>query len=170
MIGEGRAGWEKHDAMIYDHRNPCKELRHPDPAGPPLDYMKHRRVFKAKKSNEYNLCHFYHVELSGDLPTFPSPHEPATHKMLEEYLLKTQALGHPNLIVAFAWDSATAVCLLQELHSKDSLRCLPMELKSDVCGKATKKLSFCLFCLYHSSNNLSYMNHIMCGHFHANYG
>ena len=83
---------------------------------------------------------------------------------------KDPSSGHPNLIVAFAWDAVTAVCLLQELHSKDSLRCLPMELKSDVCGKATKKLSFCLFCLYHSSNNLSYMNHIMCGHFHANYG
>ena len=67
------------------------------------------------------------------------------------------------------WDSATAVCLLQELHSKDSLRHLPMKLKSDAGGKATKKLSFCPFCLYHSSNDLLYMNHIMCRHYHANY-
>ena len=67
------------------------------------------------------------------------------------------------------WNLAMAVCLLQELHSKDSLRYLPMEPKPDVCGKATKKLSFCPFCLYNGSNNLSYMNHIMCGHYHSNY-
>ena len=67
------------------------------------------------------------------------------------------------------WDLAMAVCLLQELHSKDSLRCLPMELKPDVDGKATKNLSICPFCLYNSSNDLSYMNHIVCGHYHANY-
>ena len=170
MIGKGCTDWEKCDTMTCDPGDPCKELRHLDPAGPPLDYMKHHGVFKAKKSNKYDLCHFYCIELSGDLPTFPSPHEPATCKMLEDFLLRAQALGCPNLIVAFAWDSAKAVCLLQELHSKDSLRCLQMEPKSDAGRKATKNLSFCPFCLYHSSNNLSYMNHIMCGHYHVNYG
>ena len=62
-----------------------------------------------------------------------------------------------------------AVCLLQELHSKDSLMCLPMELKPDAGGKATKKLSFCLFCLYNSSNDLSYKNHIVCRDYNASY-
>ena len=74
MIGKGHTDWEKCDTMTCDHGDPCKELRHPDPTGPPLNYMKHRGVFKAKRSNEYDLCHFYHVELSRDLPTFPSPH------------------------------------------------------------------------------------------------
>ena len=87
MIGEGYTGWEKCDKMTCDHRDPCKELRYLDPTSPPLDYMKHHGVFKAKKS-EYDLCHFYHIESSGDLPTFPSPHEPATHEMLEDFLLK----------------------------------------------------------------------------------
>ena len=154
MIGEGHADWKKHDAMTCDHGDPCKELRHQDPTSPPLDYMKHRGVFKAKKSNEYDLCHFFCVELSEDLPTFPSPRKPATHEMLEDFLLKAQALGCSNLIVAFVQDSATAVCLLQELHSKDSLRCFPREPKSDADGKAIKKLPFCLFCLYHGSNDL----------------
>ena len=156
--------------MTCNHGDPCKELRYPDPTSPPLDYMKHHRVFKAKKSNEYNLCHFYCVELSRDLPTFLSPRKPATHKMLEDFLPKAQALGHPIAIVAIAWDLAMAVCLLQELHNKDSLRHLPIEPKLDVGGKATKKLSFCPFCLYNGSNNQLYMNHIMCGHYHANYG
>ena len=88
MISEGCAGWEKCDAMTCNHGDPWKELRHPDPTSPPLDYMKHHRVFKAKKSNEYDRCHFYLIELSGDLPTFLSPCEPATCKMLEDFLLK----------------------------------------------------------------------------------
>ena len=62
-----------------------------------------------------------------------------------------------------------AVCLLQELHSKDSLRCLPMRPKPDAGGKTMKKLSFCLLCLYNGSKDLLYMNHIMCGHYNANY-
>ena len=145
MIGEGCTGWEKSDTMTCNHRDPCKELRYPDPTSPPLDYIKYCRLFKAKKSNEYNLCHFCHIALSGDLPTFPTPLKPATYEMLEDFLLKAQALGHHNLIVAFAQDSAMAVCLLQELHSKDSLRHLSMEPKPNVGGKATKKLSFCPF-------------------------
>ena len=170
VISKGGADWEKRDTMTCDHRDPCKELRYLDPTSPPLDYMKHCRVFKAKKTNEYDLCHFYRIEISRDLPTFPSPCEPATHKMLKDFLLKAQALGCPNLVVAFAQDSTTAVCLLQELHSKDSLRCLPMELKPDAGGKAIKKLSFCPLCLYNGSNDLLYMNHIVYGHYNANYG
>ena len=63
-----------------------------------------------------------------------------------------------------------AVCLLQEMHTKDSLRHLLMEPKVDAGRKAIKRLSFCLLCMYSSSNNISYMNHIMCRHYHANYG
>ena len=90
--------------------------------------------------------------------------------MLKDFLLKAWAQGHPNLVVAFARDSAMAVCLLQELHSKDSLKCLPMEAKMDAGRKAIRKLSFCLLCMYSGSNDISYMNHIGCGHYNANYG
>ena len=44
-----------------------------------------------------------------------------------------------------------------------------MEPKADTGGKAIKKLSFCPLCMYSGSNNVSYLNHIMCGHYHANY-
>ena len=170
MISEGHSAWKECDTMTCDHGDPCKELKYSDPAGPPLDYMKHHGVFKAKKTNEYDLCHFYQVELSGDLPKFPFPCKPATHEMLKDFPLKAQALGCPNLVVAFAQDSAMAICLLQELHSKDNLKNLPMEPKTDTGGKAIKKWSFCLLCMYSSSNDMSYMNHILCGHYNANYG
>ena len=132
--------------------------------------MKQCRVFKAKKTNEYDLCYFYHMELSGDLPPFPSPREPATREMLEELLRAAWAVGHPNLLMAFARDSATVVYLLQELHHKDSLKHLPLEPKSDADGKMVKKLSFCPFCLYNGSNDFLYMNHIVCGHYGVVYG
>ena len=132
--------------------------------------MKQHGVFKAKKTNEYDLCRFYHMELSGNLPSFLSPCEPATRGMLEELLRAAQALGHPNLLMAFARDSATTACLLQELHNKGSLKCLPLQPKSDADGKMVKKLSFCLFCLYNGSNDILYMNHIMGGHYSTAYG
>ena len=65
-----------------------------------------------------------------------------------------QALGCPNLVVAFARDSAMAVCLLQKLHGKESLKHQPLELKSDVGGRHVKKLTFCSLCLYNSSNDM----------------
>ena len=140
VLSKGHAGWKERDEMCCEHGEPSKELQNQDPTCLPLDYMKQCGVFKAKKTNKYDLCHFYCMELSGDLPPFPSPCEPATHGMLEELLRAAQALGHPNLLMAFARDSAMAVCLLQELHSKDSLKCLPLEQKSDADGKTVKKL------------------------------
>ena len=41
--------------------------------------------------------------------------------------------------------------------------------KQDVDLKPVKKLSFCPFCLYHSRNNISYMNHIIGMHYNAAY-
>ena len=45
-----------------------------------------------------------------------------------------------------------------------------MEPKVDTAGKTSKKLSFCPFCMYLGSNDPSYMNHIICGHYNVNYG
>ena len=127
-------------------------------------------IFKPKKTSEYDLCHFYQVWLSGDLPEFPLPHAPVTRKQVSSFLPKARALGQPNLIIAHSQDTATTVCLLQELHIKDSLHRLSMETKVEVSSKSTRKLSFCPFCQYSGSNDQSYMNHIICGHYNANYG
>ena len=37
-------------------------------------------------------------------------------------------------------------------------------------SKSTKKFSFCSFCQYLGSNDQSYINHIICGHYDTNYG
>ena len=169
MISKGHNGWNMCDMMICDHTDPCKEAKFPDPVGLPLEYVKHCGVFDPKKTNECDLCYFYQVGLSGDLPDFPLPHEPAIREWVSKFLLKAMALGQPNLIVALPQDSVTAVCLLQELHIKDSLQHLPMEPKVDAGGKAIKKLSFCPLCMYLGSNDPLYMNHIICGHYNVNY-
>ena len=165
-ISEGHLQWDEHDKNTYDDTDPCKEAKCPNQLGPPLDYMPSCRVFKPKKTSEYDLCHFYQVGLSGDLPEFPLPCTPATHKQVSSFLLKARVLGWLNLIVAHSQDAPTAVCLLQELHIKDSLCHLPMDTKVKAGSKSNQKLS----CQYSGSNDQSYMNHIICGHYNANYG
>ena len=154
MISEGHNEWHMHDTMTCGHTDPCKEAKFPDPLGLPLEYMKHCRVFDPKKTNEYDLCQFYQVGLSEDLLDFPSPCEPATCEQVKKFLLMARSLGLPNLIVAHPWDSVTAVCLLQDLHVKNSLQRLPMEPKADAAGKAFKKISFCPICIYLGSKDI----------------
>ena len=156
--------------MNCDHADPCKEAKSPNQLGPPLDYMMSCGVFKPKKTSEYDLCHFYQVGLSGDLPEFPLPCAPAMHEQVSSLLLKARALGWPNLIMAHSQDVVAAVCLPQELHIKDSLHLLPMETKAEAGSKSIQKLSFYPFCQYSGSNDPSYMNHIICGHYNTNCG
>ena len=53
------------------------------------------------------------------------------------------------------------------------MKCLALESKpgkQDADSKPVRKLSFCLFYLYHGSNNLSYMNQIVVMHYNMAYG
>ena len=143
-ISEGLQQWDDCDKMTCDRTDPCKEAKSPNLLGLPLDYMVSHGVFELKKTSEYGLCRFYQVGLSGDLPAFPLPHEPATHEQVSSLLLKSRALGWLNLVVAHSQDMVTAVCLLQELHIKDSLSHLPLETKAEAGNKPIQKLSFCL--------------------------
>ena len=123
-------------------------------------------VFKVKQTNEYDLCHFYQVGGSGDLPPFPSLHGPATHEKLSDFFHKARAEGRCNLIVMHTSNFVTAVSLLSDMHNKNSFHCLPLEGKGKIGGK---HLSFCPFCLYTGSNDWTYMNHIICGHYEVAY-
>ena len=57
MINKGHAEWNKCDTMICDHADPCKEAKFPDPTSLPLDYMKHHRVCKSRKTLSPQACH-----------------------------------------------------------------------------------------------------------------
>ena len=70
-ISEGHLQWDEHDKKTYDHADPCKETKCPNLLGPLLDYTTSHSIFKPKKTSEHDLCYFYQVGLSGDLPDFP---------------------------------------------------------------------------------------------------
>ena len=74
--------------------------------------MKACGAFKARKTNAYDLCHFYCVSASGDFPTFPTPGKPASSDKLEQLLEAVWTAKHANLLMVFAGESVTAICLL----------------------------------------------------------
>ena len=73
-IVKGITGWATRDTMICDLPKHGKmQPNHPDPMGPPLDYMGECQVFDGIRSNIYDLCRFYTLGMTGDLPEFPAP-------------------------------------------------------------------------------------------------
>ena len=66
---------------------------HPDPVGPPLDYMGECQVFNGIRCDIYNLCRFYTLGMTGDLPEFPVPQEPVTHGKIRDLLKSARSVG-----------------------------------------------------------------------------
>ena len=116
-ISQGLKQWDERDKMTCDHAEPGKEVKCPDPLGMPLDYMESHRVFESIKMSKYDLCRFYKVGLSGNLPEFPTPCEPATSNHVHSILEKAWEFCQPNLLVAHTQDAVTVVCLTHILNS-----------------------------------------------------
>ena len=128
-IATGVAGWATRDTMICDLPKHGKaQPNHPDPVGPPLDYMRERQVFDGICSDIYDLCRFYTLGTMGDPPEFPAPSEPATCGQVRDLLKSAHAIGWPYLILAHSADSVMAVSLLRELHTAVCLRQLQVDL------------------------------------------
>ena len=165
-IAKGIVGWTTRDTMICDLPEHGKmQPNHPDPVGPPLDYMGECQVFDGIRSDIYDLCRFYALGMTGDPPKFPTPWEPVTHGQIRDLLKSAHSIGQPYLILAHSADSVTAVSMLRELHTTTCLRCLQVNLQDK-----SVKLSFYPFCAYVGGNNLSYLNHIIIAHYNASYG
>ena len=132
------------DTMICDLPKPGKaQPNHPDPVGPPLDYMRRYQVFDGIRSDIYDLCRFYTLGTTGDPPKFPTPWEPMTCGQIRDLLKSTHAIGQPYLILAHSTDSVTSMSLLRELHTAACLWWLQVDL-----WDKSVKLSFCPFCAY----------------------
>ena len=119
------------------------QLNHPDPMGPPLDYMGECQVFDDIWSDIYDLRRFYALGMTGDLPEFPTPWEPVTHRPIRDLLKSARSISQPYLILAHSTDSLTAICMLRELHTVVCLRRLQVDLQDK-----SVKLLFCPFCAY----------------------
>ena len=96
MISEGHKEWAKWDKMISDHMDPTKRAKHADLLGTLITYMESQGAFKAIKTSEYGLSHFYQVRASGDFSTFPEPQEPMMSDDIHCLLQKAHELLWPN--------------------------------------------------------------------------
>ena len=89
-IANSVAGWVTRDTMICDLPEHGKmQPNHPNPMGPPLDYMGECRVFDGIWLDLYDLCRFYTLGMTGDPPEFPAPQEPVTHSQVRDLLKST---------------------------------------------------------------------------------
>ena len=165
-IANNVVGWATWDTMICNLPEHSKaQPNHPNPVGPPLDYMAECKVFDCIRSDLYDLCHFYALGTTGDPPDFPVPWEPVTHRQVRDLLKLAQSIGRSYVILAHSTDSVTAMSMLRELHMATCLR----HLQVDLCDKFIK-MSFCPFCAYTGANDLSYLNHIIIVHYNTSYG
>ena len=161
IISEGHEEWAKWDKMICDHADPTKRAYHPDLQGMTITYMELQGAFKPIKTSEYCLSHFYQARALGDFPIFPEPWEPTSNDV-HCLLQKAHKLVQPKLVVALSQDAVTTILLLCKLHNHNSLQWLKMQTDKEVDDNPTWRLSFCQ---YSGSNDQSYLNHIMCGHY-----
>ena len=149
--------------MICDLPEHSKmQPNHPDPVGPPLDYMAECKVFNGIRSDLYDICHFYILGMTGESPEFPMAQEPVMRSQVRDLLKSVRSIGHPYMILVHSADSVTAMSMLRELHTVTCLRHLQVDLQDK-----SVKMSFCT---YVGVNDLSYLNHIIIAHYNASYG
>ena len=103
--------------------------------------------------------------MTGDPLDFPPLWELVMHNQVKDLLKSAILIGHPYMILAHSSDSVTAVSMLGELHTAAYLRCLQVDLHDK-----SVKMSFCPFCMYTGTNDLSYLNHFIIVHYNASYG
>ena len=131
-IANSVMGWETRDTICDLPEHGKIQPNHPNPVGPPLDYMGECRVFEGIRSNLYDLCHFYAFWMTGNLPEFPVPWELVTCSQVRNLLKLAQSIGRPYLILVHSTDSVMAISMLQELHNQggSSTRATPKKKDS----------------------------------------
>ena len=128
-IAKGIAGWATRDTMICDLPKHGKaQPNHPDTVGLPLDYMGECQVFDGIRSDIYDLCWFYILGMTGDLPEFPCTSGTSTWGQIRDLLKLAHAIGQPYMILVHSADSVTAISMLRELHTAACLQCLQVDL------------------------------------------
>ena len=120
---------------------------HPDPVGPPLDYMAECQVFDDIWSGLYDLCHFYILGMTGNPPEFPTLQELVTCSQVRDLLksdchVPAAGTAHGHLFEVPTGGPLGQIC-------KDVI--LPL---LHICGV----------------NDLSYLNHIIIVHYNISYG
>ena len=116
-IAKGVTGWVTRGIMICDLPNHGKmQPNQSNPMGLHLYYMGECQVFNGIWSDIYDLCRFYALGMTGDLPEFHTPWESVTCRQVEDLLKLACSISQPYLILAHSADLVTAISMLRELH------------------------------------------------------
>ena len=72
--------------------------------------------------------------------------------------------------MVFQGGTVTPLGLLQELHTRSMLVCIPIYLTGEAKDGHGACMSCCPFCMYTVQNDLAYLNHIVCVHYDTSFG
>ena len=148
---------------LHEHRN--MQPNHPDPVGPPLDYMGECQLFDGIQSDIYDLCRFYTLGVTGDLPEFPTS-QGTGYPWPGQGPVKISPLHQPTLPDPGTQHRFGNGCLYVEGIAHGHLFTM---LTSGPLVQACKTIVLPLLHI-RKGNNLSYLNHIIIAHYNASYG
>ena len=119
-------------------------------------------------TNTFGLCCFYRADPNVPLPS--SPISPATTEHIKRLVLLASATSRRHVLMVFPGGTATALGLLQELHTRKALAQIPIYQSGNAKDEPGTHVSCCPFCTYAIQNDPAYLNHIVCAHYDASFG
>ena len=133
QICQGNEGIAQCNKQVNDHTNGGRPSKAPDKIGPLLSYMEEHGVFKLLNTiaNPLDLCRFYQTDpqKSNVIMGLKSA---ASACRIKHLLELAKELGQPLTIVVFEGGVVTPLGLLQELHLRLTLSCIPIHTPEEV--------------------------------------
>ena len=118
--------------------------------------------------NPLGLCTFYQTDpqQSNDITSAKSA--AGTHR-IKRLLELAKDLGQPLTIVVFKGGNITPLGLLQELHSRLTLLCIPIHTLEEVKLGQKNRVSCYPICAYIVKNDNMFLNHIVICHYWSSF-
>ena len=165
-MAKGIAGWATRHTMICDLPEHGKmQPNHPDPVGPPLDYMGECQVLDGIQSNIYDLCRFYALGMTGDPARVP-------HASGTSYPWADQGFVKVGPLHLLTLPDPSTQCQLGDSHlyaEGTAHCCMLTKPPGRPLRQVGKTIVLPLLCLCRG-NDLSYLNHIIIAHYNTSYG
>ena len=117
-----------------------------------LSYMEECRVFKPLDTiaNPLGLCRFYQADPLKSNVIMSLKSAASTHR-IKCLLELAKEIGQPLTIMVFEGGTVTPLGLLQELHSRLTLSCIPIHTSEKVKMGQKNRVSCCPICACMSS-------------------
>ena len=151
---------------MHDHPILGKCCEAPDIVGPPISYMKERRIFKPAESinNPKGLCQFYHTS-PGKSNVLVGPKSAKSARRIHHLIQIAKGLGWQLMVVVFEGESVTPKCLLSELHSCMALSWYALYISDEAKMGILNRIYCCPICVYVINNPTTFLDHIVVGHY-----